>query len=248
MLLEISGEITPERMKGWSQSKNNTQLWMWVVTEARYDAVKSNIAFINTPVFLPGESHEQKSLVGYNPWGCRELDMTEAVNYPGRLLVVLVKYTSVSSSNSSCSKAHMERDNCIHWNSVKCRSAFFNACGHPHLRDESTEAQEGWGNTGKQIQLLRDLKKSAPSPWLCSHGTVHIITKSFHFLNAAMWETSGLGRSKCALKCPEWEKCCISPAIMAPNLHWAHECAESWLDELVLHILQNTEHAKAVSF
>ena len=28
MLLEISGEITPERMKRWSQSKNNTQLWM----------------------------------------------------------------------------------------------------------------------------------------------------------------------------------------------------------------------------
>ena len=23
-----SGEITPERMKGWSQSKNNTQVWM----------------------------------------------------------------------------------------------------------------------------------------------------------------------------------------------------------------------------
>ena len=26
--LEISGEITPERMKGWRQSKHNTQLWM----------------------------------------------------------------------------------------------------------------------------------------------------------------------------------------------------------------------------
>ena len=26
MLLEISGEITPGRKKGWSQSKNNTQL------------------------------------------------------------------------------------------------------------------------------------------------------------------------------------------------------------------------------
>ena len=26
MLLEISEEITPERMKGWCQSKNNTQL------------------------------------------------------------------------------------------------------------------------------------------------------------------------------------------------------------------------------
>ena len=40
MLLEISGEITPERMKAWSQSKNNTQLWMGLVKEARSDAVK----------------------------------------------------------------------------------------------------------------------------------------------------------------------------------------------------------------
>ena len=44
MLLEISGEITPERMKGWSQSKNSTQLWMGLVIEARFDAVKSHIA------------------------------------------------------------------------------------------------------------------------------------------------------------------------------------------------------------
>ena len=28
MLLEKSGEITTERMKGQSQSKNNTQMWM----------------------------------------------------------------------------------------------------------------------------------------------------------------------------------------------------------------------------
>ena len=42
MLLEISGEITSERMKGWSQSNNNTQLWMGLVIEARSDAVKSN--------------------------------------------------------------------------------------------------------------------------------------------------------------------------------------------------------------
>ena len=35
MFLEISGEITPERMNGWSQSKNNTQLWMGLVIETR---------------------------------------------------------------------------------------------------------------------------------------------------------------------------------------------------------------------
>ena len=44
MLLEISGEITPERMKGLSQSKNNTSLWMGLVIEERFDAVNSNIA------------------------------------------------------------------------------------------------------------------------------------------------------------------------------------------------------------
>ena len=44
MLLEISGEVTPERMKGWSQSKNNTQLWMGLLIEVKFDAVKSNSA------------------------------------------------------------------------------------------------------------------------------------------------------------------------------------------------------------
>ena len=29
------------------------------------------------PVFLSGISHEQRSLVDYNPWGCKESDMTE---------------------------------------------------------------------------------------------------------------------------------------------------------------------------
>jgi len=27
-------------------------------------------------LFLPGESHRQRSLVGYGPWGYKELDMT----------------------------------------------------------------------------------------------------------------------------------------------------------------------------
>ena len=31
-----------------------------------------------TPVFLPGESNGQRSLVGYSPQGDKELDMTEA--------------------------------------------------------------------------------------------------------------------------------------------------------------------------
>ena len=29
-----------------------------------------------TPVFLPGESHGQRTLAGYSPWGRKELNMT----------------------------------------------------------------------------------------------------------------------------------------------------------------------------
>ena len=32
-----------------------------------------------TPVFLPGESHGQRSLVSYSPWGHKEPDMTDAL-------------------------------------------------------------------------------------------------------------------------------------------------------------------------
>jgi len=33
-----------------------------------------------TPVFFPGKSHGQRSLMGYSPWSCKELDTTEATN------------------------------------------------------------------------------------------------------------------------------------------------------------------------
>ena len=29
------------------------------------------------PVFLPGEFHEQRSVEGHSPWGCKESDSTE---------------------------------------------------------------------------------------------------------------------------------------------------------------------------
>ena len=44
MLLEISGEITPERMKRLGQSRSDTQLWMCLVVKVKSDALKNNIA------------------------------------------------------------------------------------------------------------------------------------------------------------------------------------------------------------
>ena len=34
-----------------------------------------------TPVFLPGESHGQRSLVGYSPWGHKDSDTTEVAKH-----------------------------------------------------------------------------------------------------------------------------------------------------------------------
>ena len=31
---------------------------------------------VNLLIFLPGKSHGQRNLVGYSPWGCKELDTT----------------------------------------------------------------------------------------------------------------------------------------------------------------------------
>ena len=40
----------------------------------REDPLQKEMA---TPVFLSGESHGQRSLVGYSSWGLKESDMTE---------------------------------------------------------------------------------------------------------------------------------------------------------------------------
>ena len=39
------------------------------------------VEHMETPMFLPGESHGQRSLAGYCPWGHTESDMTEATSH-----------------------------------------------------------------------------------------------------------------------------------------------------------------------
>ena len=46
--------------------------------------------WLSTPVFLPGESYRQRSLVGYSPWDHKELDTTER-------LTLLLHYERLSA-------------------------------------------------------------------------------------------------------------------------------------------------------
>ena len=44
-----------------------------------------------TPVFLPGKSHGQRSLVGYSPWGHQESDTTERLHLTSLRVALVVK-------------------------------------------------------------------------------------------------------------------------------------------------------------
>ena len=40
------------------------------------------------PVFSPGKSHEQRSTVGYNPWGHKKSDTTEHIYTPETYMIL----------------------------------------------------------------------------------------------------------------------------------------------------------------
>ena len=52
---------------------------MWVRSLGREDPWRKE--WLPTPVFLPGESCGQRSLVGYSPRDHKESDMTEATEH-----------------------------------------------------------------------------------------------------------------------------------------------------------------------
>ena len=53
--------------------------WIWKIPWKR--------EWLPTPLFLPGESHGQKSLLGYSPWGYKEMDMTEQLTHTHNLII-----------------------------------------------------------------------------------------------------------------------------------------------------------------
>ena len=52
---------------------------MLVGSLGQEDPLEKDMAIM--PVFLPGESHGQRSLAGYSPWGHKQLDTSEATGH-----------------------------------------------------------------------------------------------------------------------------------------------------------------------
>ena len=53
-----------------------------------------------TPVFLPGEPRGQRSLVGYSPRGCKELDRTERLTHTHSFHIFVPSSITVNSDDS----------------------------------------------------------------------------------------------------------------------------------------------------
>ena len=51
----------------------------WVQSLGQEDPLEKEMQ--PTPVFLPGKFHGWRSLVGYGPWDCKELDTTEQLHW-----------------------------------------------------------------------------------------------------------------------------------------------------------------------
>ena len=85
------GRLQSMGLQSWKQLSNYTELHTYPVWASQVALMVKNPSANAgqmqipwrrlqrpTPVFLPGESHGQRSWVGYSPWGCKDSDTTEA--------------------------------------------------------------------------------------------------------------------------------------------------------------------------
>ena len=65
--------------RGFSGKESSSQCWRCqrCIFDAWVQKIPWRRAWQPTQIFLPRESHEQRSLAGYSPWGYEELDSTE---------------------------------------------------------------------------------------------------------------------------------------------------------------------------
>ena len=102
-----------------------------------------------TPVFLRGESHGQRSLAGYSPWGHKESDMTEVTQH------------------ANLQKAFAPAGNQLGWNGlVLCLTACNRGIGfHPFVFVSSASPAPPPSTVGRKQQKLCELRGCFSVGW-----------------------------------------------------------------------------------
>ena len=119
--------------------------------------------WLPTPVFLPGESHGQRSLVGYSPWDHKESDRAE------RLTLSL----TLTSETGNCL---MPKIHCSsHAKKTRDTSGFF------RVNTESQDHISGRGAPGSQNKSIKELGSiiaTAIQNWQCTPLIIKPQTKT----------------------------------------------------------------------
>ena len=151
-----------------------------------------------TPVFLPGKSHGQRSLVGYSPWGQKESDTTEQLKHnivdPAILTCKIIKASHFSYfAYFALAESHTQP---IH---LKC---VLNPC----VSHSSECSQRSGIHVSSQMRKLSWISENVPalifllkSPWL-----------------PALSKLTGLR----AAFVRHWEQSCIEMIIIQKGLSW----------------------------
>ena len=75
----LRGHICHSASSRWCQWQR-TRLSMQESQETQVQSLGQEEDMASHSIFLPGESHGERRLVGYSPWGSQESDMTERLN------------------------------------------------------------------------------------------------------------------------------------------------------------------------
>ena len=69
--------MLPSGLSRWRSGKEPTCQRRSLEFDPWVGKIPGEREWLPTPLLLPGEFHEQRSLVGYSPWGRKESDTTE---------------------------------------------------------------------------------------------------------------------------------------------------------------------------
>ena len=98
--LELCVNIINRGLPGWRSGRESVYWYRRHRVDSWVGKISRRRKWQPTPVFLPGESHGQKSLAGYSPWGRKESDTTERPNTTHRMDLSSIKNFSVSANQT----------------------------------------------------------------------------------------------------------------------------------------------------
>ena len=143
--------------------------------------------WIHTPEFLPGEFHGQQSLMGYSPWGCKEVNTTKWLTlytYGYTYIFISVQFSrSVVSDSSQPHESQHSRPPCpsptlgVHSNSRPsnrwCHPAIlssvvpFSSCSQSLPTSESFPMSQlfTWGGQSTGVSALASFLQKKSQGW-----------------------------------------------------------------------------------